>query len=602
MASPRFWYGPLDITYGVEIECVCEYPKGLFGSDYHGEMAFQEALIEIIGKIGCPVNGWSGTFENESYYKWTVKHDPSIRLPQELKADKDYGRAEIVSPILKWGHQGEYAEESNRQLTAVVEATKARFDLRTNDSCGLHIHLGHCSDRTGPPKFPFSTLQNLCFLVVAFEFIIATLLPIERARIESNAYCQMPSQQPTFRDMHIFQRLKRVHECETIKDLKECMCPVSRNVAFNLLALDKFGSVEMRCFQIDTIDPRRIHAYIGFVTALLLYAHESTAVEINDIVRHCVNPLYTIFHLFCDIGVEDHVFETLAGTLRLDSAEDILGPWDYRTFPIHVQPADPKVEPNPLTLLEQLTERQRARIRLVNEHEHPSSPVSFRDLSASPPEDRASNRGTADNPTWNWLQDSGPLDPPQRGDEDRTASPNPKPRITLVDNTDEDPAGPASFPFVSFTYPQDNAADVQPSPPSSSANIETLSNPPSDLPSPDCSLGLYSHTNSHDLRNDSSRGRSRVSDGLQDDLVSQAESYQAPQIVWELPEEGRKQKEKNEEQQEAKSKVSSTAGESSGSSSLEEKEEEDIKDVKQTRGRALSLRERIGGWFSGMGV
>ena len=348
MTSPRFWKGPLNLlSYGVEIECVCEFKKGLFGTG-HTDRKFQTALSELIGKTGYPINSDAWV---TNYSTWSVVADGSLRLP-ETSEDKDSGTAEIVSRIL-W--HGDYADQSAREIRGVIEAIKSEFDIYANESCGLHIHVGSFSENLKKQDFPFETLQNAAILVIAFEHVISTLLP--RSRIVNpedvhrpvevkGLYCQPPSTQVTFEGLHIFQRLQEIHLCSNTQQLIHQMCPNGRMAAFSLDSLNSSKkTIEFRYFE-GCVDPERISALVEFVTTLMTFAHSVTDPELNDIIRHVQNPNYGIFHFLLDIGITSpKVFDTLSKSLRLNpDPNPPLPPWDIRTFNLRPQPIDVKDE------------------------------------------------------------------------------------------------------------------------------------------------------------------------------------------------------------------------------------------------------------------
>ncbi|KAK0940001.1 hypothetical protein LTR29_008470 [Friedmanniomyces endolithicus] len=212
---------PLDITLGIEIECIlahCTFPQlsqtnGLFVyPSSFGEDAVTDALSEPIEAIcstcgevhliklpvkPSPESRHSVSDDTvDTYSRWDVTHDSSISMNEEEKTDLhnnikyfDFYSIEIRSRILsadtplqttpsesdpEHTHSIGYYEEINAVLSHLNKTFNTppagRFTLLTNHSCGMHVHVGN-----GKEGFPLQTVKNMLAAYYACEPAIDTL-------------------------------------------------------------------------------------------------------------------------------------------------------------------------------------------------------------------------------------------------------------------------------------------------------------------------------------------------------------------------------------------------------------------------------------------
>ncbi|KAI4201293.1 MAG: hypothetical protein LQ350_003331 [Teloschistes chrysophthalmus] len=187
---------PLSLTFGVEIELIVCYdirryerflPSGyeVFGEP-EGSLRYlgpEDALlnplvradiIECLQRKGVPVHGLSHAPKGPDKIScWTVSYDVSIITTNETRTNEwdgaRYTGVEIISPALC------YSQSSFVQIQEVLDILKQNFTVTTNETCGLHVHVGNHSD-----GFPLSTVKNLGLFVAAFERQFNSLHPIER--------------------------------------------------------------------------------------------------------------------------------------------------------------------------------------------------------------------------------------------------------------------------------------------------------------------------------------------------------------------------------------------------------------------------------------
>ncbi len=118
-----------DLTFGIEIECLI--PTGHYVA-----------------------RGITASYSNPQQFRglpdgWLVKTDSSVR------GESGYTAIEIVSPVLQ-------GADGVAQVRAVYQELN-RLDIKTNRSCGLHIHVGV------PDRNNVKSLQKLVALVSQHE-------------------------------------------------------------------------------------------------------------------------------------------------------------------------------------------------------------------------------------------------------------------------------------------------------------------------------------------------------------------------------------------------------------------------------------------------
>ncbi|KAL8776416.1 MAG: hypothetical protein Q9194_003161 [Teloschistes cf. exilis] len=143
---------PLDLTFGVEIELVVCYDirryERFLSSDYgvFGEPKASDAtklnrlvradIIECLRRKGLPVHGLLDAPKNKTQFSV----GPSRSAKEERTNEWDEARytgVEIKTPALYYSHS------SFVQVQDVINISKQNFTLLTNDSCGLHAHVGN---------------------------------------------------------------------------------------------------------------------------------------------------------------------------------------------------------------------------------------------------------------------------------------------------------------------------------------------------------------------------------------------------------------------------------------------------------------------------
>ncbi|MCJ1371407.1 hypothetical protein MMC20_002622 [Loxospora ochrophaea] len=286
-----------NITFGVEFEFWVEYLEEEITEamevdaekrfKWHPGMRYTPLdvkLYDLLLAAGVPVNDSFGLspdrIQGKFYEKWTITQDCSI-VPDLPPDDEDYEsqRMELVSRVLPGG------EESLKEVCTVLSILNANFRVRTNETTGLHVHVGN-----GRRGFSLPCLKNFAQLVYAFEHQIESLHPDCRVDSASNVaeYCKSLSQSPGLRSRNGAQgALEKIRGQDDVSGLVEvCNFAADRCFAYNFQNLLKpLGkrTIEFRQLQ-GTTDPEAVKHWIKFTTELVRYSHSAPSTKVANLL------------------------------------------------------------------------------------------------------------------------------------------------------------------------------------------------------------------------------------------------------------------------------------------------------------------------------
>ncbi|MCJ1399706.1 hypothetical protein MMC11_002908 [Xylographa trunciseda] len=276
---------PLQITFGVEIECVLRMTEEQYNEN---EAKFKEPLhnysfsfsnssyasvFEILSTAGIPVNnGLQDPSDTHWDERWTIKEDSSIDA-FESEGDNlpghEYKILELVSRILPLSY------ESYEEIENVLQTIQTKYTLITNESTGLHVHVGD-----GNRGFTLQTLKRFSVLAVAFEDVIESIHPDTRISVDGTQQCKKSS----WGTQDILEISSTIEECLTFEELRLLMNPeLTKKYAYNFgnLSLTQHlpkMTIEFRQHE-GTVDPERIIYWVKFVTGLVNYSHTVTSAQ-----------------------------------------------------------------------------------------------------------------------------------------------------------------------------------------------------------------------------------------------------------------------------------------------------------------------------------
>ena len=291
--------GPLqNPTFGVEMEFIIRH---IPHQTAHGELYqvhIHEQLRQHLKEAGVAVNSQFGP---PTYSAWIVDSDASIR-PYEEEDDDIHSKiactgVELISRVLPVNRAG------FEEIRSVVGLVRAKFDVKVNQSTGLHVHVGNGTD-----GFNNQCIQNLAQLVTVFQHQIDSIHPDSRI----NAFWAMP---PSDSDaLHVWEgpfaaaEVLQENERETI----ELMNPhQERSMAYNFTNLVddwRKRTIEFRQHQ-GSVNAGQIVAWAEFVTALVSYCHSISPQRfLKLILRFGTDKNFSVLHLMQIIG-KPHLVE-----------------------------------------------------------------------------------------------------------------------------------------------------------------------------------------------------------------------------------------------------------------------------------------------------
>lgn len=284
-----FGYAGWDLTFGIELEFVVAYqvePYAKFAQLDIGTHV-RAQLIEFLQDAG--VYEINQLEDRTDYSFWTVGADGSIKAEPHNPYLPDWKGSEFVGIELKTPRLY-YTDSADafEQLTHVVDAVKARYATFTNESCGLHIHVGNCDG-----GFPLRTVKTLAQLFVAYERQMSSIHPPHRVR---NVHCRPPSCNFSSKDLSTnLNTLEVADDWETLIGYMSCNPAGSdRGFAYNftnLLTEDEVvpATIEFRQHE-ATLNMAAISAWTPMVCGLVTRCHELDHSIMRQVLSNGLTP------------------------------------------------------------------------------------------------------------------------------------------------------------------------------------------------------------------------------------------------------------------------------------------------------------------------
>ena len=301
-------HDPLDLTFGVEIECVvvfdpARYESGipvcegvLWAPDLSEELSHQNKLqiicrshiVEIFKREGFGTYDVTALERGGGDEKWTVESDASIKVKDGLRDDRFMEcDVEIRSPALR------FCPRALRRVQRAVRLLTSEFDVFVNESCGFHVHVGN--RRRG---FPLQTVKNLCMLTAGFEAQLDSLHAPDRV---GNEYAKSPS--AVFQGLNPWDAVGMIQGCKTVADLvllfsKSEHYP-DKDFAYNLLPLISglHKTIEFRQHK-GTLDWAEMVNWIQVAGGLVNAMHETSADGMAKLIRtYAFDRRFTVLRL-----------------------------------------------------------------------------------------------------------------------------------------------------------------------------------------------------------------------------------------------------------------------------------------------------------------
>lgn len=274
---------PLQLTFGVELECLVKYDPSKYESDVatlncsprtsreeRFEIAVRRDIRSALQSIGIPVNQ---NQESARVQKWSITSDDSIEYYDEHNCVD----VEIKSPAYN------YSERALAQVKKAIEQILNHFDVKVNKSCGFHVHVGN--QRKG---FPLQTLKQFCILTTVLEPHFNCLHPYERVSGLGSTFARGSTElflgtNPW--DISLLIQGMQSHT-ELVKRYAKAGIRWDRFQAYNLIPLvddPKYQTIEFRQHEATT-DPTAIRKWIKLACGLVMNAHNIAKEQLTNLI------------------------------------------------------------------------------------------------------------------------------------------------------------------------------------------------------------------------------------------------------------------------------------------------------------------------------
>ncbi|KAI9819769.1 MAG: hypothetical protein M1826_001078 [Phylliscum demangeonii] len=337
--------GPPRLTFGVEFEIVCRFIRheALFRPKYPemleaGRVFVEGEILKAFRADGLVIRNDRDRdpygFLREDM--WVLEDDLSIddRDPDDPSSwagegcKYSYIGMELKTPVLSYGEA--HLTQVETALDILNHKLGSGIQVLVNQSCGLHVHIGH-----GHDGFPLQTLHFVAGLATVFEPTIQTLHPPHRL---TSKHCRPLSSSYRLQDELDGQgRVEVLLQSRTVPDFVAAVNSGSKNYAYNFMhllqptntRLQPYNTIEFRQHE-GTTDPEVVLHWIHFCAALVTYAHTvpSSSDWITFIVQSGLQPTADgLRQLLTQIGVPD------ATALFFARSQNPIGLPDLPLFP-----------------------------------------------------------------------------------------------------------------------------------------------------------------------------------------------------------------------------------------------------------------------------
>ncbi|MCJ1255591.1 hypothetical protein MMC24_003408 [Lignoscripta atroalba] len=332
--------GPLDLTFGAELEFLLEYRPDLITDDMRAgtgwpdrtqwviETAIQQQLCRALEAANIQVEGPRSLMdEDRNVQRWFVL-DEGLEPPDEEERSPgcEYIGMEVNSRVLSATEEN-LSASLQEMRTALAVIKTFGYKVFATEGTGLHFHVGNRSK-----GFSLTTLKKISLVVYGFEHQIESIHPDRRLPLPSiehtSQYCKSPS-------LSLYDKLNTnsgpianllaINECKTIPELIDLMqFSHHKYSAYNFLNLDArnleilgpdgeviqsgyksiFFTLEFRQHK-GTLDEDEICNWAEFVTGLVNWCHNVRLdVLLPLLVSNCTDSNFTVLDLMKFMGKE----------------------------------------------------------------------------------------------------------------------------------------------------------------------------------------------------------------------------------------------------------------------------------------------------------
>ena len=320
---------PLRLTFGVEFEFIvffdpitydpgsnigkinqgcpqCDHPNAV---QVHCDNAVKNHMIEVLRTAGLAVNNLNHM--PPDYNRWTVDDDDSIDCPDLSDSPDDQHRGKWVASIELKTPKMPYCSRSMEAVIEALDVLRRTFTCATNQSCGLHVHIGNDGPHGSSRGFPLQTLKTLATLATVFNRQFNSLQSYHRV---VNIHCRSPAQ--NFPDTDPWEIASTINSALSTDELIDMMSSDEngdeRGFAINfrsLLPERGLRTLEFRQHE-ATLSPKTVGLWLTLVCGLLSVCHRLTSAQLLSLVRSYAgkeDDEFGITHLLAALGLGDFV-------------------------------------------------------------------------------------------------------------------------------------------------------------------------------------------------------------------------------------------------------------------------------------------------------
>lgn len=301
------------LTFGVELEFIVLYSPERYqdnllvseGKHWPMEIEFGPTLhqkygtlvsldmIQLLNENGFVTNGLE---DDKDFSKWTVITDSTV-APLDTRGG--WYAIELKTPVLF------YSSAALEKIERVVNLLVSKFKLYTNESCGLHVHVGN-KDK----GFSLHTLKNLCSLITVFQDQLNSMHTVDRL---NNRFMQSLSK-AFHMSSNTRGKLSTINDLKTVDHLIEHFHKVGDgdyniNTAVNFFNLHQLFDMPLQTIEFrqhrGTLDPKLITNWVMVVCNLVNLSYVDNASFHDVIENHIDDTKYTVIDLFKDLELPD---------------------------------------------------------------------------------------------------------------------------------------------------------------------------------------------------------------------------------------------------------------------------------------------------------